>query len=310
MIGVSSLVKRNVVCFFRDRSSVAFSLMAVMIMIILYLLFLRNTLLESNPGEGMDSMMDAWVMAGITAIIPVTASAGCLQVMVEDRANGRVRDILVTPMSPAGIATGHILSTFLVSLIMSAIAYAACLACLVATGCPLSAQGILVSIALMLPSSLSGAIMIYAITSFIRSAGAFTGFFTVVSVVIGFLAGIYMPMGTMPEAMRVIGTLLPATQMASMFRDSMAGDALDEAFVGAPSTVLDEFRSDMGFDLSLFGFQFDFASSLGYVIAVSAVFFILAAVGVKRGRRNRWIRLRSLLSAIPTVTIDFFIPAW
>ncbi len=285
MSAVSSLVRRNVTCFFRDRSSVAFSLMAVMIMIILYLLFLRNTLLESNPGEGMDSMMDAWVMAGIIAIIPVTASAGCLQVMVEDRANGRERDILVTPMSPVQIASGHILSTFLVSLAMSLIAFAVCVACLFATGCPMSAEGVLASLALILPSSLSGSIIIFAITSFIRSAGAFTGFFTVVSVVIGFLAGIYMPMGTMPEAMRVVGTLLPATQMAALFRDSMAGEALDSAFSGAPVDVLADFRTDMGFDLSLFGFQFDFVSSLGYVIAVSAVFFIVAAVGVKRGHR-------------------------
>ncbi len=285
MSAVSSLVRRNVTCFFRDRSSVAFSLMAVMIMIILYLLFLRNTLLESNPGEGMDSMMDAWVMAGIIAIIPVTASAGCLQVMVEDRANGRERDILVTPMSPVQIASGHILSTFLVSLAMSLIAFAVCVACLSATGCPMSAEGVLASLLLILPSSLSGSIIIFAITSFIRSAGAFTGFFTVVSVVIGFLAGIYMPMGTMPEAMRVVGTLLPATQMAALFRDSMAGEALDSAFMGAPADVLADFRTDMGFDLSLFGFQFDFVSSLGYVIAVSAVFFIVAAVGVKRGHR-------------------------
>ncbi len=295
MTAISSLVRRNVVCFFRDRSSVAFSLMAVMIMIILYLLFLRNTLLESNPGEGMDSMMDAWVMAGITAIIPVTASAGCLQVMVEDRANGRVRDILVTPMSPAEIAAGHILSTFLVSLVMSLIAFVVCLVCLIATGCPLSAEGTLVSLVLMIPSSLSGAIIIYAITSFIKSAGAFTGFFTVVSVVIGFLAGIYMPMGTMPEAMRVIGTLLPATQMASLFRDSMAGEALEQAFEGAPATVLDDFRTEMGFDLSLFGFEFDFVSSLCYVIAVSAVFFVVAAVGVKRRRRFQLKKLRSLI---------------
>ncbi|MBR4225197.1 MAG: ABC transporter permease [Candidatus Methanomethylophilaceae archaeon] len=294
MSGVASLVRRNVVCFFRDRSSVAFSLMAVMIMIALYLLFLRNTLLESNPGEGMDSLMDAWVMAGIVAIIPVTASAGCLQVMVQDRADGRERDILVTPMGPAEIASGHIVSTFVVSLTMSLVAFLVCLACLAATGCPMSAQGVLVSAALIPPSSLSGAVIIYAVTSFIRSPGAFTGFFTVVSVLIGFLAGIYMPMGTMPEAMRAVGTLLPATQMASLLRDSMAGDALDQAFARAPSDALDSFRSDMGFDLSVFGIEFDPLSSIGYIFAVSVVFFIIAAAGVKRRHRFQQPTLRSL----------------
>ena len=136
--------------------------------------------------------------------------------------------------------------------------------------------------------------IIYAVTSFIRSPGAFTGFFTVVSVLIGFLAGIYMPMGTMPEAMRAVGTLLPATQMASLLRDSMAGDALDQAFARAPSDALDSFRSDMGFDLSVFGIEFDPLSSIGYIFAVSVVFFIIAAAGVKRRHRFQQPTLRSL----------------
>ncbi len=287
MSGVKALVRRDVSCFFRDRSSVAFSLIAVVIMIVLYLLFLRNTLLESNPGEGMDKLMDAWVMAGITAIIPVTSAAGCLQVMVEDRATGRIRDMLVTPMRPWEMASGHIIGTFAVGLVMSLVALAISLACLLATGCPLYAGGVLASVALTVPSSLSGAVIIYALTSFIRSAGAFSGFFTVVSVVIGFLAGIYMPMGTMPEAMRVIGTLLPATQMASVFRDGIAGAALDESFAGAPAEAIGPFRTDMGFDLALMGFQFDAASSLAYVAMVSAVFFAIAAAGIVRARR-RW----------------------
>ena len=286
MNGALYLAERNVKCFFRDRSSVAFSLMAVIILVMLYLLFLRGSLLESNPG--MDGLIDAWVMAGIAAIIPVTASAGCLQTMVEDRAGGRIRDISVTPLSPAGIAAGYMLSTFAVCLIMSSAALAVCIAYLCAAGCPVSAGGALVSALLLFPSSLSGAVIVYALTAAMRSPGAFSGFFVVVSVAIGFLAGIYMPMGTMPEAMRIIGTLVPATHMASMFRCSLAGSALDGQFAGAPAEVITEFRADMGFDLSLGGFAFDAASSMAYVLAVTLVFFIAAAFSVKAaGRRRR-----------------------
>ncbi len=285
MSGTIFLAKRNVICFFRDRSSVAFSLMAVIILIVLYLLFLRGNLLESNPG--MDGLIDAWVMAGIAAIIPVTASAGCLQTMVQDKADGRIRDISVTPMRPGEIAAGYMISTFAVCLIMSAAALAVSMAYLAASGCPLSASGAAVSAALLVPSSLSGAVIVYALTSFIRSPGAFSGFFVSISVLIGFLAGIYMPMGTMPEAMRIIGTLMPATHMASLFRGSLAGDALEEHFAGAPAGIIADFRSDMGFDLSLGGFEFDAISSLAYVFAVSLVFFLLAAVSTRAGSGRR-----------------------
>ena len=49
MNGMLFLAKRNVTCYFRDRASVVFSLMAVIIVVMLYLLFLRNMLVSSYP---------------------------------------------------------------------------------------------------------------------------------------------------------------------------------------------------------------------------------------------------------------------
>lgn len=283
MSAMMSLARRNVLCYFRDRASVVFSLMAVIIVVMLYLLFLRNMLVESYPDmEGMPQLIDAWVLAGILGIVPVTTSAGSLQTMVEDRAGGRIRDILVTPMTSAQIAGGYIISTFIVGLVMSAITLAVCVAYLATTGCPLSASGVVMSAVLLIPSSLSGSIVVYAITSFLRSTGAFSGFFTVVSVLIGFLAGIYMPMGTMPAAMQTIGTLVPASHMAALFRDSLAGDALDGVFAGAPAETLDSFRAEMGFNLSLGGFQFDAGTSMLYVLGITALFFVIAVMGLRR----------------------------
>lgn len=280
-----ALARRNVLCYFRDRSSVVFSLMAVLIVVLLYLLFLRNMLIDSYPDiGGIDHLMDAWVLAGILGIVPVTTSAGSLQTMVEDRVNGRMRDILVTPMSPSAIAAGYILSTFLVGLIMSVLTLVICVAYLAATGCPLTASGIAVSAVLLVPSALSGSVIMYAITSYIGSLGAFSGFFVVMSVLIGFLAGIYMPMGTMPGAMQAVGTLLPASHMAALFRDSLSGGALDGSFAGAPAEVLEGFRSDMGYDLSLGGFDFSPETSMVYALAVTAVFAVIAIAGIRRTR--------------------------
>ncbi len=287
MNGTLALAERNVLCYFRDRAAVVFSMMAVFIVILLYLLFLRNMLIDSYPDmDGMSNLIDAWVMAGILGIVPVTASAGSLQTMVEDRSTGRIRDVLVTPMSPAKIACGYILSTFIVGLAMSAMAMVVCVAYLAATGCPLSASGLAATAALLVPSSLSGSIIIYAITSFIRSTGAFSGFFTIVSILIGFLAGIYMPTGTMPAGMQAASGIVPASHMASLFRDSLAGDALDSVFAGAPAETIAEFRHDMGFDLSLGGFSFDAASSMAFVLIATAVFFIIAVAGIRRRRSS------------------------
>ena len=287
MIGMLALAKRNILCYLRDRQSVLFSLMAVLIVVLLYLLFLRDILISSYPEtEGMSQLIDAWVMAGILGIVPVTASAGSLQTMVEDCVSGRDRDMAVTPMSRWEVAGGHILSTFVSGLVMSLLAFVICLAYLVAVGCPLSATGILACLVLLVPSALSGSIVMYALISFIRSTGAFSGFFTVVSVMIGFLAGIYMPMGTMPDAMQVVGTLVPASQMAAMFRDALCSEALGDVFAGAPAETLEAFRTDMGFDLTLGGFEFSAAAGLAYVLAVTVAFLLIAVAAVRRSRRR------------------------
>lgn len=295
MSAALALARRNLLCYLRDRQSVVFSLMAVLIVVLLYLLFLRNMLIESYPDmDGMDHLIDAWVMAGILGIVPVTASAGSLQTMIEDRVSGRDRDVAVTPMSRWEVALGYVLSTFASGLVMSALALVICVAYLAAVGCPLSATGLAGCAVLLIPSALSGSVIIYAIVSFIRSTGAFSGFFTVVSVLIGFLAGIYMPMGTMPEAMQVVGTLVPASHMAALFRDLLCSEAMDSVFAGASQSAIDVFRTDMGFDLSLGGFGFTETGSLLYVLAVTLVFLVIAVVAVRRGRRRSRTRNREI----------------
>ena len=278
-----ALAKRNILCYLRDRESVFFSLMGVLIVVLLYLIFLRDMLISNWPDmPGIGNLIDAWVMAGILGIVPVTTCAGALQTMIDDRADGKDRDILVTPMGAWRIAMGYVVSTFAVGLLMSAVTLVICLVYLFATGCPLSVQGILLTAALLIPSSLSASIIMYALTSFLNSPGAFSGFFTVVSVLIGFLAGIYMPMGTMPDFMQYISVLVPASQMAALFRESLAQTALNETFMGAPSTMVESFRVDMGFDLCLGDLSVTIPLMLVYVIGVTALFFALAAYRIKR----------------------------
>ena len=283
MNGMVALAKRNVLCYFRDRAAVVFSLMGVLVVVMLYLLFLRNMLIDSvTDVDGISSQVDAWVLSGILGIVAVTTSAGSLQTMIEDRANGRDRDVKVTPMSPMQIAGGYILSTSVVGLVMSLLTFIIAIAYLAVTGCPLYLSGILMSLVLLVPSALSGSIIIYAITSFFRSTGAFSGFFTIVSVLIGFLAGIYMPMGVMPGAMQTIGCLVPASHMASLFRQYLGGASLDDIFEGTDPSMVTDYRAEMGYDLSLGGFDFTPELSILYVVAVTAVFFAIAVMGVRR----------------------------
>ena len=290
MSDVLAMVKRNCLCYFRDKASVFFSLLGVLIVILLYLIFLKDMLVDSFMNEISDMVsrdsvkeyVDAWVMAGILAIVSVTTSAGSLQTMISDKVAGRDRDTKMTSLSSAKISAAYILSTFLVGQIMSLIAFAIAIGYLAATGCGMSALGIVETLLLTVPASLSGSIIVYTLTCRMRSEGAFSGFSTVLGVLIGFLTGIYMPLGTMAEGMRTIGSMMPATHMAALMRQTLSTDAFNKIMTGAPQDTYDEIWFTMGYQIELFGMDFSWQASIIYVIAVTLVFFGIAVLLTKK----------------------------
>lgn len=285
-----AMVRRNCLCYFRDKASVFFSLLGVLIVILLYLIFLKDMLVDSFMSEISDMIardsvkkyVDAWVMAGILAIVSVTTSAGSLQTMISDRVSEKDRDTKMTSLSSAKISAAYVLSTFLVGQIMSLIAFAIAIVYLAATGCEMSALGIAETLLLTIPASLSGAIIVYALTCRMRSEGAFSGFSTVLGVLIGFLTGIYMPLGTMAEGMRTIGSMMPATHMAALMRQTLSTGAFDKIMTGASPATYDEIWYTMGYQIELFGLEFSPLMSIVYVIAVTLAFFALAVFLTKK----------------------------
>ena len=290
MSEILALTKRNCLCYFRDKASVFFSLLGVLIVILLYLIFLKDMLVDSFMTEisemvsrdSVKEFVDAWVMAGILAIVSVTTSAGSLQTMIGDKVSGKDRDTKMTSLSSAKISAAYILSTFLVGQIMSIIAFVIAVGYLAATGCEMSAVGILETILLTIPASLSGAIIVYTLTCRMRSEGAFSGFSTVLGVLIGFLTGIYMPLGTMAEGMQTVGSLMPATHIAALMRQTLSKVSFDSIMDGAPDDTYHEIWIDMGYQIELFGMEFSWVASLVYVIVVTLAFFGLAVFLNKR----------------------------
>ncbi|MBO4356952.1 MAG: ABC transporter permease [Candidatus Methanomethylophilaceae archaeon] len=291
MNDVLALTKRQSLCYFRDKASVFFSLMGVLIVILLYLIFLRDMLVDSFLSDEHLAMLDksvvrqfvdAWVLSGILAIVSVITSAGALQNMVQDKVTGRERDFMITSLTPAKISAAYVLSTFIVAQIMSLISFVIAIVYLAVTGCPMTIEGILLTLVLTVPASLSGSIIVYAMTCRLRSGGAFSGLFTVLSVLIGFLTGIYMPLGTMAEGMRNIGSLMPATHIAALMRQALSTESLNNVMGSAPQEEYDRILFMMGCKIELFGIEFTPAMSVIYVIAVTVAFFGLAVLLSKK----------------------------
>ena len=86
---MNALLMRNLRVYFRDKASVFFSLLSVLIIILLYALFLGDAWSSGSifqGRQGVKHMIVSWSMAGLLAVGSVTSTMGAYGVMVEDRA--------------------------------------------------------------------------------------------------------------------------------------------------------------------------------------------------------------------------------
>ena len=118
---ILDITGRNLRLYFRDRLGVFFSLLAAIILFLLYTLFLGNLQtqgLESAfpdaPDGAVKSFVDSWMFAGIVGITAVTTGLGAFSTFVEDGASGRFRDFLVSPISRGQLVLGYLLSSFVI----------------------------------------------------------------------------------------------------------------------------------------------------------------------------------------------------
>ena len=123
--------KRNLKVYFRDKGSVFFSILSVLIVIGLYAFFLGDQLIksvesfdESRTNE-IKFLVNSWLIAGILSVTSISTTLGAFGVIVDDKVKKIDKDFRCSPISRSSIAGGYILNSFLIGVIMSVIAFAA-----------------------------------------------------------------------------------------------------------------------------------------------------------------------------------------
>jgi len=245
MIGFA---KRNLLVFFRDKAAVFFSLLAVLIIIGLYALFLGEVWVGGFQGmSGVRYLMDTWIMAGLLAVTSVTTTMGAFGIMVDDKTKKIIKDITASPLKRSSIAGGYILSSFIIGVIMSLVALALAEIYVMANGGALPDPATLVKVlGLILLSTFTNTSLVLFLVSFFRSSTAFSTASTILGTLIGFLTGIYLPIGQLPAGVQWVVKIFPVSHSAALFRQVMMADPIAQTFAGAPEEVLLGFKQTMG----------------------------------------------------------------
>jgi multidrug/hemolysin transport system permease protein len=290
---IMSMTTRNLKLFFRDKASVFFSLLSVVIIILLYAVFLGDVQvkgIEAAAGRavvGAKWLVNAWILAGILAITTVTVSLGAYGTMVNDVMTGQVKDFFAAPVRRAEITAGYMVSAGLVSLIMSLVALVISEGYIVLSGGSLlSPLDLLQTFAVLAVSIFSYSSLVCFIASFIKSARAFGALSTIVGTMIGFLTGIYMPMGILPAFLNTVMKFLPFTYSAVWLRQIFTRAPMDQVFAGAQPEAARNYADFYGINLTIGTTPVE-PWLMVVIIAGSGILFF--ALSVWRLSRKSWI---------------------
>jgi multidrug/hemolysin transport system permease protein len=278
---------RNLKIFFRDRTSVFFSLLSAIIIIGLYVLFLGNVWSGSlKDMPGVRFVMDSWIMAGLLAVTSMTTTMGAFGIMVEDRTKKISKDFYSSPISRSGLTSGYIISSYIIGVIMTLFTLVLAELYILAYGGALMSIGALLKvIGLILLSTVTSTSFILFIVSFFRSTNAFATASTIIGTLIGFLTGIYLPIGQLPDAVQFVIKVFPVSHSATLLRQVMMEAPLQQTFAGAPAEAAGQFRQFMGVDLVFGDTVVSTFASIGILVLTAAVFFLLSMLNLSRKRR-------------------------
>ncbi|HIT26475.1 MAG TPA: ABC transporter permease [Candidatus Ornithoclostridium excrementipullorum] len=293
------LVLRNLKIFVGDKASVFFSLLAPLIVLLLYVFFLKELQIDSaaamfgdvpvDPGL-IEKTVNNWMLAGVVSVACVTVSFSAQEREIKDRETGVVADIKASPLPRPLIEMSYFLSNLVITLCICAAVLVVALIYAAISGWTLSAGDVAGLFACLVMSALSASLITGLISRFVRTSSQHGALVGIVSAAIGFLMGAYMPIGIFPKAVQYITLFVPGTYSAALFRELFMRGTVDELAAVSPQAA-EAIESAYSLEIDFFGVQIG-AEKIAAVFAATIALFaaIRIVVAIASSDKEKKIR--------------------
>ena len=236
--GFLGLTKRNMLVFFTDKGTLFFSMLTPMIILLLYILFLKNSLLSSlqNAATGLENLVAAKDMAqfvngllltGIISSALITIPYNALEIIVRDREDKVDLDMLSTPVKRFEIILSYFCAAVASAFMQAMIVLAVGIGILSMSGdMYLSAADVVKLVGAVFLGTVSSTSVFMVVMMFFKSMGTCGAFMGILSAVSGFVIGAYMPLSQFNKGIQNVCNLVPATGITVLIRNYLTGGIL------------------------------------------------------------------------------------
>ncbi|MCI9449517.1 MAG: ABC transporter permease [Clostridiales bacterium] len=260
------LIRRNIKLFFKDKGMFFTSLVTPAILLVLYATFLGNVYHESFTSNLPDtikltnSLMDGLVggqlISSILAVSCVTVAFCSNFLMVQDKANGCIKDLRISPVKSSVLSMSYYIATMISTLIICLAATGISLVYLASVGWYMSMSDVLFLLLDVMLLVLFGTALSSVINFFLSSQGQISAVGTIISAGYGFICGAYMPISSFSEGLQKVLSFLPGTYGTSLVRTHAIQGALAEMQnQGIPADVIESIKDSLDCNLYFFGNQ-------------------------------------------------------
>ena len=282
------LMIRNCKIFFRNKKGVFSSLIAALVVIALYVFFLGDNMKKRlMEVENADNIINAWIMSGFISVASMTTTLGAMGLMIRDKENGCIRDFFCSPVKAWQIAGGYVLSSYIVGVLMSIFTFIAAEIYIVCRGGQLlDILSLMEVLGVILITVLASSAIMYFIIVLFSHSDTYATVSSVISPLAGFLTGIYIPVGTLPEVLQTVVKCFPISHGAALMRQVMMKEPMDSGLSGVSEEFVTEFKDTLGVTLKM-GSDNDRVWIHIVVLLITAVIFFGLAVLIVN-RKKSW----------------------
>lgn len=282
---IAAFTARNIKLFFKDKGTLIGALIAPLIIMMLYALFLHRVFLQSFdgmfqaislPATTVNGLVASYEVSSVLAVCCVTVAFVANMNMVSDRITGARADITVTPAKGHVLVLGYYFATAIVTLAICYIAMIAGFCYIAGMGWAMSVGDALSVVLDVFLAVMFGTALSSVVCYFLKSQGAVSAVSTIVSSVYGFICGAYYPISQFSTGMANTIMCLPGTYCTGLLRSHFMGgyaELMTES--GAPQAAVDGLLN--GFDVKLSFFGSDVKVWAMYLVVACTVIVLIAA---------------------------------
>ena len=278
------LIKRDIKLFFKDKGMFFTSLITPAILLVLYATFLgnvyRDSFMSNLPdtlslsNSLIDGLVGGQLISSILAVSCVTVAFCSKFLMVQDKANGTIKDLRMSPVNAVVLSLSYYIATLISTLIICFAATGICLVYLRMVGWYLSLADVgflFIDIILLV---LFGTALSSIINFFLSTQGQISAVGTIISAGYGFICGAYMPVSSFGEGLQKVISFLPGTYGTALIRNhSMQGVLTEMEKQGIPSGIIEELKNSL--DCNLYFFENQVSIPAMYMVVGVAVIVLI-----------------------------------